>query len=311
MLQDEKEELKKLISIKESEGAESLKIIKSENEKLQNDKTKIETELQNQIKLSVSNESEKKLFIQNMKNVHNDEIEIFKKQINEFEIQLRVGESSLEFSKKEFEEGIKKKDEIVENLQKLILAAETEFKNFKIIEENLKIAALADFENKVKQINEEKTKEKQLALDEEKKKSNLKKEEEMKELIEKKDNEKEKAINEETIRCDLLKECSLIEHSVAAESAKEQALQEASVIALGILKSSEERSAAALVLEKSAGEASVAAAIVLRDKAMVDLQTADERQLLQHILFYFSLFYSNLLYFILFYSYVINFSTAR
>ena len=277
MLQDEKEELKKLISIKESEGAESLKIIKSENEKLQNDKTKIETELQNQIKLSVSNESEKKLFIQNMKNVHNDEIEIFKKQINEFEIQLKVGESSLEFSKKEFEEGIKKKDEIVENLQKLILAAETEFKNFKIIEENLKIAALADFENKVKQINEEKTKEKQLALDEEKKKSNLKKEEEMKELIEKKDNEKEKAINEETIRCDLLKECSLIEHSVAAESAKEQALQEASVIALGILKSSEERSAAALVLEKSAGEASVAAAIVLRDKAMVDLQTADER----------------------------------
>ena len=277
MLQDEKEELKKLISIKESEGAESLKIIKSENEKLQNDKTKIETELQNQIKLSVSNESEKKLFIQNMKNVHNDEIEIFKKQINEFEIQLRVGESSLEFSKKEFEEGIKKKDEIVENLQKLILAAETEFKNFKIIEENLKIAALADFENKVKQINEEKTKEKQLALDEEKKKSNLKKEEEMKELIEKKDNEKEKAINEETIRCDLLKECSLIEHSLAAESAKEQALQEASVIALGILKSSEERSAAALVLEKSAGEASVAAAIVLRDKAMVDLQTADER----------------------------------
>ena len=277
MLQDEKEELKKLISIKESEGAESLKIIKSENEKLQNDKTKIETELQNQIKLSVSNESEKKLFIQNMKNVHNDEIEIFKKQINEFEIQLKVGESSLEFSKKEFEEGIKKKDEIVENLQKLILAAETEFKNFKIIEENLKIAALADFENKVKQINEEKTKEKQLALDEEKKKSNLKKEEEMKELIEKKDNEKEKAINEETIRCDLLKECSLIEHSLAAESAKEQALQEASVIALGILKSSEERSAAALVLEKSAGEASVAAAIVLRDKAMVDLQTADER----------------------------------
>lgn len=277
MLQDEKEELKKLISIKESEGAESLKIIKSENEKLQNDKTKIETELQNQIKLSVSNESEKNLLIQNMKNVHNDEIEIFKKQINEFEIQLRVGESSLEFSKKEFEEGIKKKDEIVENLQKLILAAETEFKNFKIIEENLKIAALADFENKVKQINEEKTKEKQLALDEEKKKSNLKKEEEMKELIEKKDNEKEKAINEETIRCDLLKECSLIEHSLAAESAKEQALQEASVIALGILKSSEERSAAALVLEKSAGEASVAAAIVLRDKAMVDLQTADER----------------------------------
>ena len=277
MLQDEKEELKKLISIKESEGAESLKIIKSENEKLQNDKTKIETELQNQIKLSVSNESEKKLFIQNMKNVHNDEIEIFKKQINEFEIQLKVGESSLEFSKKEFEEGIKKKDEIVENLQKLILAAETEFKNFKIIEENLKIAALADFENKVKQINEEKTKEKHLALDEEKKKSNLKKEEEMKELIEKKDNEKEKAINEETIRCDLLKECSLIEHSLAAESAKEQALQEASVIALGILKSSEERSAAALVLEKSAGEASVAAAIVLRDKAMVDLQTADER----------------------------------
>lgn len=277
MLQDEKEELKKLISIKESEGAESLKIIKSENEKLQNDKTKIETELQNQIKLSVSNESEKNLLIQNMKNVHNDEIEIFKKQINEFEIQLKVGESSLEFSKKEFEEGIKKKDEIVENLQKLILAAETEFKNFKIIEENLKIAALADFENKVKQINEEKTKEKQLALDEEKKKSNLKKEEEMKELIEKKDNEKEKAINEETIRCDLLKECSLIEHSLAAESAKEQALQEASVIALGILKSSEERSAAALVLEKSAGEASVAAAIVLRDKAMVDLQTADER----------------------------------
>lgn len=277
MLQDEKEELKKLISIKESEGAESLKIIKSENEKLQNDKTKIETELQNQMKLSVSNESEKNLLIQNMKNVHNDEIEIFKKQINEFEIQLRVGESSLEFSKKEFEEGIKKKDEIVENLQKLILAAETEFKNFKIIEENLKIAALADFENKVKQINEEKTKEKQLALDEEKKKSNLKKEEEMKELIEKKDNEKEKAINEETIRCDLLKECSLIEHSLAAESAKEQALQEASVIALGILKSSEERSAAALVLEKSAGEASVAAAIVLRDKAMVDLQTADER----------------------------------
>ena len=277
MLQDEKEELKKIISIKESEGAESLKIIKSENEKLQNDKTKIETELQNQMKLSVSNESEKNLLIQNMKNVHNDEIEIFKKQINEFEIQLRVGESSLEFSKKEFEEGIKKKDEIVENLQKLILAAETEFKNFKIIEENLKIAALADFENKVKQINEEKTKEKQLALDEEKKKSNLKKEEEMKELIEKKDNEKEKAINEETIRCDLLKECSLIEHSLAAESAKEQALQEASVIALGILKSSEERSAAALVLEKSAGEASVAAAIVLRDKAMVDLQTADER----------------------------------
>lgn len=277
MLQDEKEELKKLISIKESEGAESLKIIKSENEKLQNDKTKIETELQNQMKLSVSNESEKNLLIQNMKNVHNDEIEIFKKQINEFEIQLKVGESSLEFSKKEFEEGIKKKDEIVENLQKLILAAETEFKNFKIIEENLKIAALADFENKVKQINEEKTKEKQLALDEEKKKSNLKKEEEMKELIEKKDNEKEKAINEETIRCDLLKECSLIEHSLAAESAKEQALQEASVIALGILKSSEERSAAALVLEKSAGEASVAAAIVLRDKAMVDLQTADER----------------------------------
>ena len=154
-MKKEIENLKIMISSKESEGSGSLKLIESENEKLIIENKKLKIDLDNQINLVITKDTEKDAQIQNIKKIHLDEMETIKKQMEEFEKKLKIGELSLESSKKEFEDGLKKKEEIIENLQKLISAAELELKNFKIVEENLKIAALADFENKIKQNNEE------------------------------------------------------------------------------------------------------------------------------------------------------------